>query len=119
MNTKNLGIFTEGIARTYLIKKGYQILCSNYKTKLGEIDIIGKKEKKIIFFEVKANRINYSGNFSPEIRVNQEKKNKLAKIATFYLTNNNLNDFSWQIDIISITFDLNFKKAHIKHFKNI
>ena len=40
-------------AALWLRLKGYRILQSRYKTKLGEIDLIAKKGNAIIFIEVK------------------------------------------------------------------
>lgn len=47
------GVFAEKLACIYLILKGYRILQLRYKTKLGEIDIVARKRKMIIFVEVK------------------------------------------------------------------
>lgn len=117
MNTKELGFLAEGIARHYLIKKGYKILGANYKLRFGELDIIAQKENKIIFFEVKALKKFYEG-FEPELRVDYKKKSKLINLATAYILNRKMTDRDWQIDIISVVFDSENKKAHIKHFKN-
>ena len=119
IDTKKLGIFAEGIARHYLIKKGYKILAANYKFKFGELDIVAQKGETISFIEVKANQKYYEG-FDPEIRVNPEKKNKLINLATAYMLNQKMKDrdLDWQIDIISVIFDSENKKARIKHFKN-
>ena len=46
------GKIGEEIARRYLVLRGMKIICSNYKTKFGEIDIIAKLENKIVFIEV-------------------------------------------------------------------
>ena len=43
------GKIGEEIARRYLVLMGMKIICSNYKTKFGEIDIIAKVENKIVF----------------------------------------------------------------------
>lgn len=83
----------------------------------GEIDIVAQKDKTVVFAEVKANK-DAAPEFSPEIRVDYEKKNKLINLATAYMLNKKLSDFDWQIDIISVIFDSENKKARIKHFKN-
>ena len=119
MSTKEIGFLTEGIARHYLIKKGYKILAANYKMSFGEIDIVAQKDRTVAFVEVKANK-DAAPEFSPEIRVNHKKKNKLINLATAYMLNQKMKDrdLDWQIDIISVILDSENKKAKIKHFKN-
>ena len=117
MDIKELGFLAEGIARHYLIEKGYKILAANYKMNFGEIDIIAQKDDTVTFAEVKAVSNLYEG-FEPEFRVDYKKKNKLIKLATAYMLNKKLNERPWQIDIISVVFNSENKKAKIKHFKN-
>ena len=117
MKTKELGFLAEGIARHYLIKKGYKILAANYKMNFGEIDIVARKDDTVTFAEVKAVSSLYEG-LEPEFRVDFKKKNKLIKLATAYMLNKKLPEFNWQIDIISVIFDFDNKKARVKHFKN-
>lgn len=117
MNTKQLGFLAEGIARHYLIKKGYKILVANYKMNFGEIDIVAQKDGTVTFAEVKAASNLYEG-LEPEFRVDYKKKNKLIKLATAYMLNKKMSELAWQIDVISVVFDSESKKARIKHFKN-
>ena len=117
MSTKELGLFAEGIARHYLLNKGYKILAANYEFNFGELDIVAEKDGKVIFFEIKALKKEYQG-FEPEMRVDFKKKNKLIGLAYAFLDNKKLKDRPWQIDIISVVFDSENKKAKIKHFKN-
>jgi len=114
---KKLGELGEAIARNYLKKKGYSILESNFKRKWGEIDIIGKKKGKIIFFEVKC--IFESPGFLPEDKITLKKRKQLAKMAQVYLSENKF-PFSvpCQIDIITIELIPKKKKARIRHYKN-
>ena len=116
-DTKKLGIFAEGVARHYLLKKGYEILAANCKMSFGELDIVAKRNGVISFIEVKANKRYYDG-FEPEVRVNPRKQNKLIKLATAYMLGRKLHEVPWQIDIISVIFDFENKRARIKHFKN-
>lgn len=48
------GIIAERIARLMLRLKGYRIITHNYKTPVGEIDIVAQKGGCIIYVEVKA-----------------------------------------------------------------
>ncbi|HNY61912.1 MAG TPA: YraN family protein [Caldisericia bacterium] len=48
-----LGKKGEEMAASLLASKGFEIVCKNYKTKHGEIDIICKKGADLLFVEVK------------------------------------------------------------------
>ena len=52
-DTKLLGRFGEDTAAEYLRKNGYRILGRNFRTRLGEIDVIASKGKYVVFAEVK------------------------------------------------------------------
>lgn len=52
-DTKLLGRYGEALAAEYLRKKGYKILGLNYRTRLGELDIIASNRKYLVFAEVK------------------------------------------------------------------
>lgn len=52
-NYERIGRYAETLAALYLRQRGYRILARRYKTKTGEIDIIARKAKLIIFVEVK------------------------------------------------------------------
>ena len=52
-DTKLLGSFGEALTAEHLRKNGYKILGMNYRTRLGEIDVIASKGKYVAFVEVK------------------------------------------------------------------
>lgn len=52
-DTKLLGSFGEAVTAEYLRKKGYKILGMNFRTRLGEIDVIASKGRFVAFVEVK------------------------------------------------------------------
>jgi putative endonuclease len=49
-----LGISAESRAAAYLIAKGFRILARRWKSPLGELDIVARRRKLLIFVEVKA-----------------------------------------------------------------
>lgn len=63
MNKKYLGIVAEiFVAFIYLIKF-HSIIAWRYKAKTGEIDLICKRGKRIIFVEVKARTTNFDTSY--------------------------------------------------------
>ena len=58
--TKNksyrFGVFAEKISLLFLYLKFYQIVAWRYKTQAGEIDIVARKSRSIVFVEVKARK---------------------------------------------------------------
>ncbi len=109
MNKKNLGDFYEELACDYLLNKGYRIVCRNFRSRFGEVDIIAYKDGVCVFFEVKYRKNAAFG--MPEDFVTKSKQEKIARTAMFYLMKNDvLNDY--RFDIISI---LGEELAHIEN----
>ena len=78
-----LGEKGEGLAVTFLKKKGYKIIKQNYKTGIGEIDIIAADRDALVFIEVKTRESLAYGQ--PFEAVNRHKKQKIANVALLYL----------------------------------
>jgi putative endonuclease len=49
-----VGISAESRAAAYLVAKGYRILARRWKSPRGEIDIVARRRKLLVFVEVKA-----------------------------------------------------------------
>lgn len=114
---KELGILGERIAERFLLAKGYKVLDKNFKTKWGEIDLVAKKKKGIVFVEVKT--IRKKQGFAAEDEISRKKKMQLRKMAQIYLAQKRMPpETLCQIDILAIEIGRDFKRAKIKHFKN-
>ena len=74
------GKIGEEIARRYLVLIGMKIICSNYKTKFGEIDIIAKLENKIVFIEVKSRTSKDYGLAAPRVSARRAAMRTAAKL---------------------------------------
>jgi len=58
MDQRLLGRYGEATAAEYLRRKGYTILGMNYRTRLGEVDVIASNRSYIAFVEVKLRKNN-------------------------------------------------------------
>lgn len=111
-NFKNKGFIGEEIASLYLIDKGYTIIERNWRCKIGEIDIIAKKDGFLCFIEVK--RQIKSSNFKAENHFDYKKKKKLQRLIEIYLKQKKLKDISHRLELIAINEEN--KKRNINHY---
>ena len=95
-----LGKKGEAMAVSFLKKKGYKILKTNYVNKIGEIDVICKFKDEIIFVEVKTRTTEKFG--LPRESVTVHKQNKIRLTATLYLQSNNMLDQKVRFDVIEV-----------------
>jgi len=116
MNNKNIGKFGEDIATKYLEEKGYKIKERNFRTFLGEIDIICEYRGNIIFVEVKTRRSDKFGY--PEEAINFNKQRKIIKNALCYLAKYNLWKINHYFDVIFVSISNHEDVKRIKHIRN-
>ncbi|MGL5260284.1 MAG: YraN family protein [Lachnospiraceae bacterium] len=98
-NKRAVGTFYEEMAISFLKKNEILILEKNYRTRYGEIDIIGREDDTIIFFEVKYRKSIEYGH--PTEAVNKKKQKIICKVATQYCVTHFVNDLV-RYDVISI-----------------
>ncbi len=85
----------------YLKKRGYTVLELNYRCPFGEIDIIARDGKTLVFVEVKSRTSRHYGD--PELSVDWKKQRKLSKTALHYLGKYNLHNREARFDVLAIT----------------
>ncbi len=110
-----LGRSGEEIAVAFLSRARYKILERNYRTKCGEVDIIARDGKTLVFIEVKT-RTNVSYG-CPQLAVTQFKQKQISKAALVYVAANKLSDSPARFDVIAISL-ADDEKAEIDHIKN-
>ncbi|MBU1163049.1 MAG: YraN family protein [Proteobacteria bacterium] len=98
---QNFGKKNESIAANHLKKNGYKILEQNYRTKLGEIDIIAKDKNTIVFVEVKARSSNRFGN--PKWAVTPMKQRKISMVALLYIKSTKQSNVKARFDVVAIS----------------
>lgn len=97
---QQFGQTSEAIAADYLQRNGYRILVRNYRTKLGEIDLIARDGDTLAFIEVKARRSARYGN--PKYAVNRWKQKKISMAALAYLKSTKQMNVRARFDVLAI-----------------
>ena len=90
----------ETLAEAFLEREGYRIIEKNYRTKCGEIDIIGLDKDCLAFIEVRTG--NTERFASPEDSINKRKQNQIAKSALMYIKKKRLEDQDCRFDVVCV-----------------
>lgn len=83
-NKRRTGGCYETAAAAYLEKQGLVILRKNYRCRLGEIDLIARDGRYLVFIEVKYRNTAVSG--SALTAVNPAKQRVISRVAEYFLT---------------------------------
>ncbi len=109
-NKRRIGGEYEKKAGAYLAGKGYRILQYNYRCRLGEIDLIARDGRCLVFCEVKYRTGRKSGD--PAEAVDAKKQRRISGGALYYLTEHGMTDALCRFDVVSICGE------EIRHIKN-
>lgn len=112
---QELGIAGEEAASGFLRKTGYRILEKNYKTPLGEIDIIARDKEQLVFIEVKS--LSDTSYILPQEMVNKRKQEQIIRVALSYLKAKGLKSADCRFDCVSVVFSLG-KEPEIELIKD-
>lgn len=115
--TGALGSFGESWARGYLVRKGYRILRSNVRYRVGEIDIIARDGPELVFVEVKSRRSVGFG--TPTDAITPSKYERLAQAIATYLQDHGLEDEEYRLDVIALQIDRHGTVAGIEHLQGV
>ncbi|RJQ57733.1 MAG: YraN family protein [Desulfobacteraceae bacterium] len=102
-SSRQYGEKGESEAVRFLTKNGYRILQQNYRTKLGEIDIIAKDGGVIVFVEVKARRSKRYGH--PKWAITPKKQRNMSMVALHYLKSTHQMQSRARFDVLTIQSD--------------
>ena len=81
-----LGAWGEAAAAEYLRRKHYEVVAAGYHCRFGEIDLIVKDRKFLVFVEVKLRR---SPDFARAMEyVDRRKQDRIRITASMYLSQN-------------------------------
>jgi putative endonuclease len=100
---KDKGDRGEDRTATFLRQEGYRILERNYRCPLGEMDIIARDGKTIVFIEVKARSSDRFG--SPQAAIGPQKQRRMTAIALCYLKGKGWLGMPARFDVAAVRLD--------------
>lgn len=114
---KSLGQRGEQFACKYLRRRGYTIVATQDRSRLGEIDIVAVQDRTIVFVEVKTRAAEEKG--SPDEAVNRDKQQRLTRAALAYMRRHDLlGNCPARFDVIAIVWPAHQRTPEVRHFEN-
>ncbi len=120
---QKLGKQGENLAVSHLTDLGYRVIATNWRCRIGELDIVAWHDKCLVFIEVRTRRGNQSG--SPEESVNARKQARLQTLVAAFLQaeshNLGLAADEWppcRIDVVAVEYYVDGKLARLEVIQN-
>lgn len=112
---KQTGQLGEEIALAYLLDQGYRLLTRNYQCSLGEVDLIVAKQDTLVFVEVRARHgVRYG---SPEESVSRTKRDRVRRVAQYYLKSYSNKDVPIRFDVVGIALGSQNEVVKLNHIQ--
>ena len=98
-----IGSEGERAAAAFLEARGYRILERNYRTRLGEIDLVAEEGRTLVFVEVKVRLNDRVGG--PAAAITSAKQARIARLAQQYVASRRLAERACRFDVVLIWGD--------------
>lgn len=102
-NRAQTGQKGEAIAAKFYLDKGYRLLAHNYKTRMGELDLVLRKGERVVICEVKTRGINAKAKANPAAAVHYHKQQRLIAATKRYLQLTHQSDAMIRFDVVEVT----------------
>ncbi len=93
----------EELAVRHLRRNGYKIMQRNFRTRLGEIDIIARHKDALVFIEVKTRGSLRYGD--PKFALTRKKKRTISMVALEYLKQQSSPQTRARFDVVTVLTD--------------
>jgi len=106
-NRRDVGQKCEEIAARHLRRNGYRVIARNVRLRIGEIDIVARQGRVLVFVEVKAKTQEEYG--APREMVTAAKQRKLSQLAHLYMSQNRITETPVRFDVVEVVLDADGK----------
>lgn len=115
------GRLAEELAAQVLARSGWRVLERNTRTRFGEIDIVARDGRTLVFVEVKAARAG-QGPYGdrPELAVGREKQRRLRRLAAAWLAGGRSQP-GWdriRFDVVAVSYGQRGELVRYEHLSD-
>lgn len=114
------GQIAEQLVADRLAAAGWKILARNARTRHGELDIVARDGRALVFVEVKAGRAGAAfGPERPVLAVDHRKQRRIRKLATAWMAQHrDLPPYTQiRFDAVGVTFDRSGRVVDYEHLQ--
>lgn len=115
MEINKSGVWGEVFAARYLRDNGYKIITGNFRSRMGEIDLVASKDKYMCFIEVKAR--GEESLYEAKEAVDYLKQQRLIATSEVFMKAYP-NDKQPRFDVCEVYLDKEFKPIKINYIEN-
>lgn len=117
--TTLLGRWGEAQVAEYLHKKGYRLIATGYRCRMGEIDLIARKGQFLAFVEVKLRRDDHFATAREQVTT--AKQRKILVTAEHFLSQHpEMGEYRCRFDVAEVYAPegLNTRKPEIRYYEH-
>jgi putative endonuclease len=104
LTKKQLGALGEQFAIRFLLSQDYEVIATNWRCRIGEIDIIAIDHETLVFAEVRS-RQRYHHFGTAKESMNWRKQKKIRDVANYYLAVHDQHDQKVRFDFVSVEWE--------------
>jgi putative endonuclease len=117
---RRTGEIAEEFVARRLAKKGWEIVERNARTRYGELDIVARDGRTLVFIEVKGARENRSfGPEKPILSIDSRKQRRVRRLATTWMSERRDQPSYAEIrfDAVGVTLDRRDRPVDVDYVK--
>jgi putative endonuclease len=112
-----LGKWGELLAESHLVKMGALVLARNYRSEVGEIDLVVEHEHELVAVEVKTRTI--VDLEAPEEAVTRWKLRRMVRGLETFAMDNDMMERHWRLDVVAIEVRPDGKVTRFEHLRSV
>jgi putative endonuclease len=105
----------EELAARLLARRGLVVLERNVRCRLGEVDLVAREGRTLVFVEVKTRRADAPE--PPEVAVDARKRARLGRLALGYLAARRLGEGPCRFDVVAVTLGADGEPVAVRHHR--
>ena len=112
-----LGRQGEELALAELGRCSYEIVARNWRCRVGEVDVVARRDGVYHFFEVRTRRgIDFG---TPEESLTPAKRQRMVDVALTYLAEHDLGEVDWRLGLVAVEMDRAGRLLRVEVYESI